>query len=309
MRESIRYSYGVLSGETAAAIAAWSPRRHDEAVCAFARALVVATGPHTAERAKALLFAAGKLAEFAASIGLELAPDVVLHPSVIERFCTSKAAGSPPTRRTLRSNLRHLARRSVANAAPGPVPMPRERAKAPYAPRELASYLTLCDAQPTALRRQRASALICLGAGAGLIGGELRAVRGDDVVHRSGGVLVLVSGRRPRAVPVLFAYQDRLVSAASFFGSRYLVAGANPDSHNVTNPLIASLSGGLDLPRLSPARLRSSYLVAMAEAIGLRAFMDAAGITCSQRLGDLVAYLEAMPEEAAVAHLGATSSR
>jgi hypothetical protein len=46
----------------------------------------------------------------------------------------------------------------------------------------------------------------------------------------------------------------------------------------------------------------------MAEAIGLRAFMDAAGITCSQRLGDLVGHLEATPEEAAVALLGASRS-
>lgn len=298
----------MLSEETAATIATWSPRRHEKAVSAFARAVVAAADPKSPPRARALLFAAGKIAEFALSIGLELEAALVLHPSVIERFCASSRAGSAPTRRTLRSNLRHLARRSVANAPPGPVPLPRERAKAPYSPRELASYLALCDAQPSALRRARGSALVCLGAGAGLIGAELRAVRGSDVVARSGGVLVHVSGRRPRAVPVLSAYHDRLLLAASFFGDRYLVSGHNPDSHNVTNPLIRSLSGGLDLPRLSPARLRSSYLVAMAEAIGLRAFMDAAGITCSQRLGDLLAHLEATPEEAAVALLGAATS-
>lgn len=41
----------------------------------------------------------------------------------------------------------------------------------------------------------------------------------------------------------------------------------------------------------------------MAETIGLRAFMDAAGITCSQRLGDLVAGLLPRSEEEAVALL------
>ena len=86
----------------------------------------------------ALLFAAGTLAEFACSVGLELEASLVLHPSVIERFCASATAGSPPTRRTLRSNLRHLARHAVANAVPGPAPMPRGAAKAPYAPVELA---------------------------------------------------------------------------------------------------------------------------------------------------------------------------
>ncbi len=296
------------SPETVATIAAWSPRRHGEVVCGFARTVVAAADPSSPQRARALLFAAGKLAEFACSVGLELDAKSVLHPSVIERFCSLAKAGSTPTRRTLRSNLRHLARHAVANAAPGPASMPRDRAKAPYASRELAGYLALADAQPTMLRRARANALICLGAGAGLIGAELRGVRGSDVVRRSGGVLVLVGGRRPRAVPVLADYHERLCQAASFLSDRFLVAGRDPNSHNVTNPLIRSLSGGLDLPRLEPARLRSSYLVAMAEAIGLRAFMDAAGITCSQRLGDLVGHLEATPEEAAVALLGASRS-
>jgi integrase len=298
----------VLSEETATTIASWAPRRHSEAVCRFARSVVTASCPTRPARARALLFAAGTLAEFACSVGVELEAKLVLHPSVIERFCASSRAGSAPTRRTLRSNLRHLANRAVADVPPGATPMPRERAKPPYSARELASYLALADAQPTALRRERANALVCLGAGAGLIGTELRGVRGADVVSRSGGVLVGVTGRRPRAVPVLSDYHDRLLLAASFFGDRYLVAGRNPDSHNVTNPLIRSLSGGLDLPRLEPARLRSSYLVAMAEAIGLRAFMDAAGITCSQRLGDLVGHLEATPEERAVVLLGASAS-
>jgi hypothetical protein len=43
----------------------------------------------------------------------------------------------------------------------------------------------------------------------------------------------------------------------------------------------------------------------VAETIGLRAFMDAAGITCSQRLGDLVASLPRASEEETVALLGA----
>ena len=73
----------------------------------------------------------------------------------------------------------------------------------------------------------------------------------------------------------------------------------------MTNPLLRSLSGGIDLPRLETPRLRSSYLVAMAEAIGLAAFMDAAGVTCTQRLGDLVAHLCVPPEAVAVVLLGA----
>ncbi|MDA8314565.1 MAG: hypothetical protein M0010_05245 [Actinomycetota bacterium] len=295
----------MLSPEVAATIEAWAPVRHCDEVAAFARAVVITAEPTRPARAKALLFAAGKLAEFGILVGLPLDPQVLFRTSVIERFSASAHAGTPPTRRTLRTNLRALAAACSTEGPPPPIGLPRERAKAPYSPAELAAYLALADAQPTPLRRERASALICLGAGAGLIGGELRRVRGADVVFRSGGVLVCIGGRRPRAVPVHFAYHERLVRAAQFFGEAYLVSGTNPDSHNVTNPLLRSLSGGLDLPRLEPSRLRSSYLVALAGAIGLRAFMDAAGISCSQRLGDLVAHLEPPKEAVAVALLRA----
>ena len=45
----------------------------------------------------------------------------------------------------------------------------------------------------------RAAGLVCLGAGAGLIRGDLREVRGSDVACRSGGVIVVIRARRPAA--------------------------------------------------------------------------------------------------------------
>jgi len=83
-----------------------------------------------------------------------------------------------------------------------------------------------------------------------------------------------------------------------------VVGGNDPHRHNVTTPLISSLSGGGDLPRLETSRLRSSWLAEVAAFIGLRAFLDAAGVTCTQRLGDLVAAIEAPSEREAVTLLG-----
>ena len=146
------------------------------------------------------MIAAGKLASFAQRVSLPL-DEALLSTAAIERFVASAVAGSPATRRTLRTYLRALSR--ALEVAPCPAALSRERAKAPYSTAELASYLALCDTQPTALRRTRSSALICLGAGAGLVGAELRSVRGSDISARSGGLVVTVGGRRPRAVPVL----------------------------------------------------------------------------------------------------------
>ena len=186
------------------------------------------------------------------------------------------------------------------------MPLARERAKRPYSEAEIDGYLRLADAQQHRTRGGcAASALVCLGAGAGIIAGELRHVRGTDVVQRAGGVLVVLCGRRPRDVPVLARYHEPLLEAAAFAGERLIVGGQEPGRRNVTDALCAALSADGSLPRLEPGRLRSTWLVACAERIGLPAFMQAAGISCSQRLGDLAARLPEATENELIARLGA----
>ena len=143
------------------------------------------------------------------------------------------------------------------------MPLVRERAKQPYSLAEIDGYLRLADAQSTRAHGLRASALVCLGAGAGVIAGELRHVRGTDVVARSGGVLVQLAGARARSVPVLERYQQRLSEAAAVAGDRYLIGGRDPDRRNVTDALCAALSTDSSLPRLAgrPAAIHLAYAV------------------------------------------------
>ena len=205
----------------------------------------------------------------------------------------------------MRANLRFIGRRVVPQLYPADLPLPRERAKQPYGPAQIDGYLALADAQPTAERRMRAAGLVCLGAGAGLIRADLREVRGTDVACRSGGVLVIVRGARPRTVPVLARYHPRLLAAAASAGTGLICGGADPGRRNITNPLVTALDGGTGLPRLDTSRLRATWLADCAELLGLATFMAAAGISCSQRLGDLIAGLEPAGEAAAVRLLGA----
>jgi hypothetical protein len=180
----------------------------------------------------------------------------------------------------------------------------RERAKRPYSAAEIEGYMRLAACQSTERRRMRASALVCLGAGAGVIASELRLLRGTDVVARAGGVLVEVSGCRARSVPVLGRYQQPLLEAAAFAGENLIVGGREPGRRNITDELCRALSADSSLPRLESGRLRSTWLVACARQIGLGAFMQAAGISSSQRLGDLAAQLPALGEHELVALLG-----
>jgi hypothetical protein len=297
-----------MTPEVTGSITAWRPSSVPPQAAAFARKVVAAAGPHGRDRAKNLLWAAGKLAGYGIGLGLEPVPEVLLHPSVIERFTAHAPGLSGPARRTLRTNLRFLGRAVVPALHPMDAPLPRERAKAPYTAAEISGFLALAGAQPTAARRARAAGLVCLGAGAGLIRADLRGVRGTDIAARSGGVIVTVrGGRAPRAVPVLARYHGPLLAAAGFAGEHLLTGGSEPARRNISNPLTRSLDGGTGLPRLDTSRLRATWLAETAALIGLPAFLRAAGITCCQRLGDIAAGLQAGSEDQAVALLGGLS--
>jgi hypothetical protein len=238
------------AGRAAPAVERYAPPSLSAPAAALARELVAAAAPSTPARAKALLFAAGRLACFAEQVGLEL-DAALLAEAVIERFTLAGCDGvSSATRRTLRTNLRALARALERYPEPSPVPLARERAKAPYSDGELDGYLRPAAAQSTAARRMRCQALICLGAGAGIIAAELRRVCGSDVVSRAGGALVLIGGRRARSVPVLLRYQQPLLEAAQFAGERLLVGGEQPGRRNISDALCAALSADRSLPRL-----------------------------------------------------------
>jgi hypothetical protein len=295
----------MTDADVAAYIGRWRPSSVSPPGAVFARDVITRTGPDGRERAKNLLWAAGKLADWALPLGLDAVPEVLLHPSTAERFTRCAPGLSGTARRTLRTNLRFIGRRVVPQFYPQDMPLPRDRAKAPYSPAQISGFLSLADAQPTMERRMRAAGLVCLGAGAGLIRADLRDVRGTDVITRSGGVIVQVRGARERTVPVLPRYHQRLLAAAASAGGALILCGTDPGRRNLTNQLVTALDGGAGLPRLDTSRLRATWLRDCAERLGLATFMHAAGITCSQRLGDLVAGLGPGSEQQAVVLLGA----
>ena len=79
---------------------------------------------------------------------------------------------------------------------PAPMALSRERAKAPYSAAEIASYLALVDAQPTSMRRHRASALVCLGAG-----GRPRRRRASPCARHRCGLPLRRAARRGHRPP------------------------------------------------------------------------------------------------------------
>src|SRR5260221_4308702 len=153
-----------LSG-TAGYLARWRPSSVSPRAASFARQVVAAGGPHRRERAKNLLWAAGRLADWAIGLGLEPVPEL-LHPSVTGRFTAHAPGLTGVTRRTLRTNLRFIARDVVPQLHPADLPLPRERAKAPCSPAEIGRSLRHRPSPPPPAPRGRAARAGCPGGGA-----------------------------------------------------------------------------------------------------------------------------------------------
>jgi hypothetical protein len=108
-------------------------------------------------------------------------------------------------------------------------------------------------------------------------------------------------------VPVLARYHEPLLESAGFAGEQLVTGGTDPARHNITSPLASALAGGTGLPRLEGSRLRATWLADCAQILGLATFLHAAGISCSQRLGDITATLDPAGEEQAVRLLGGSN--
>jgi integrase len=275
----------------------------------FAREVVSLCHPAGSCRARTLLWTCSRLCQFGLSVGLDPVPEVLLREAVIERFVSvGLSRMSESTRRSVRANLRFVARTVVPGITPAaPVRISRSPLKAPYSRAEVAAMFSLAHHQPTRARQMRLVGLLCLGLGAGLSGSDLRHVTGQHVREDRAGVVVVVEGVRARSVPVLVRYRTPLLESARFAGSCYVTGGARPDRRNLTARLVGVLAGGTDVVRIDPSRLRVTWLVEVSEMLGLRALLCCAGITSSGRLGAIASHCCELGHEQALLLLGGGS--
>ena len=212
-------------------IGRWRPSSVSPGAAAFARDVIAKVAPQGRERAKNLLWTAGKLADFGIGLGLDPVPGVLLHPSVTERFTRCAPGLSGVARRTLRTNLRFIGRRVVPQLYPADTPLPRERAKKPYSTAEISGYLALADAQPTAERRMRAAGLVYGGLGLPL----LRACMPFACSVPDVRVVQPVACRVvPKAAPQLFVPKAKLPPACCQ-RSGFLTCGAPVGPRSLTS--------------------------------------------------------------------------
>lgn len=277
-------------------LSGYRPRRHDRptwavikpfvASCAEELCLGRCSKPLPTVRALALI-AAWSLEE-----GLPLVAEVVLDPANVEAFIAN-CPGADSSRASYRSLLRRIGPQLTKKAPweSPPLAVSARQVAAPYSPDELRRLKAAAAAQPTSGRRRAAEALLALGAGAGLDGRWVARVGPQSVFARERAVMVLVDEPYSRAVPVLASWQAEVLELAETAGAEYLVGGCSANPNRVA-ALVSMLITPSGCPKLSPSRLRSTWLVShLAMGTRLPELARAAGLQGVTVLSDLMAYV------------------
>jgi integrase len=197
------------------------------------------------------------LSGFYGRLGMD---DPPLSTPVIEAYCLiGLSHRRSSTRGTYRSILRRLSDDPRPKVAPGFV---GSRAQAPYSAAERAELYSIARAQRTAWRRRSALALVCLGMGGGLRTREIVAARRSDVDMSASGVELHVAGELSRVVPVVgeAAQVLRRLSRGEAAEHLFHPEEANRSSANFLNGFCRRVVADPSSPRLSVARLRSSFV-------------------------------------------------
>ncbi|HZQ86965.1 MAG TPA: hypothetical protein VFA83_19115 [Acidimicrobiales bacterium] len=250
-----------------------------------------------------VVLAIGRLSAWAVGEGLPLDAEAVFDPDTVERFI---AVGIPEAPQRSRATYRAVLRRAgplLTKRAPWEAKPPgvaRRQVAVPYTADELDALKGDALVQPTLGRERAARALLALGAGAGLDGRWSTRVAREHVEVVDGAVLVEVGEPAARVVPVLFEWEREVLDLAATACGEFLVGGRST-SRNRAGNLAASIVVAHGHPRLSAARLRSTWLVAhLAMGTRLPELARAAGLQGATVLSDLLGHVPALSEAEAV---------
>jgi hypothetical protein len=247
-----------------------------------------------------------RLVEWATSEGLALQREIILDPDTVERFA-EVALVNDRSRATYRAELRRVGPLLTTKAPwePRPTTMARRQVAMPYTADEVAQLRTDAHEQPTPNRRRAAHAFLALGLGCGLDGRWVTKVEVADVSRVADGSALTVQVGEPSArhVVVLADWEATIEELSATANDEYLVGGRSTSRTRAGN-LAASLVVPTGHPRLSSARLRSTWLLGHLErGTRLPELCQAAGLEGVTVLSDLLAQVTPLAEITATAML------
>jgi hypothetical protein len=245
-----------------------------------------------------------RLTEWATAEGMALDREVIIDPDTVERF-VAVALVDDRSAATYRAVLRRVGPLLTNRAPwePRAQAIPRRQLAPPYSLQEVTMLLEDTRAQPTFSRQRAAYAFLALGLGVGLDGRWATRVKAQDVTRCSDGVVVHVGDPSARSIVALAVWEAELLALADLAGDQYLVGGRS-SSNRRTGQLIERLVTPTGHPRLSPARLRSTWLLCHLQAgTRLPELCRAAGLRGTGVFVDLLEHVEPLYEHLELAML------
>lgn len=254
------------------------------------RPLVVECVAHMAfdrvHEAKNYLTATVRLVDWAYHVaGQPLEREKIFRPEVIDNLVVSGCDDlAEATRATYRSRLLQMSDRfleSPYRLARGTKFGRFSNASIPLTPDEIARLRLWAEWQPSQYRRVNATVLLALGLGGGLTTSEIISVRAEHVQVDDEGVLVHVTGRRSRSVPLRHEWEQP-IATLSQAAMKPQMPLFSPGRKAEASPTLISnfLYSARDLPvRLNVQRLRATWIVThMANRVPPAIISEAAGL-------------------------------
>jgi integrase len=150
----------------------------------------------------------------------------------------------------------------------------------PFTHTETALLRSWADGQNTLYRQINCNVLLAFGLGAGLSTAELLDVRCQDVTVDAEGVLIVVTGKRSRSVPMLREWQAPVaeIAQAAIRGGMYMFC---PNRTTKTKNVVSNLIDRTRPPQVrpSPQRMRATWITThLAANTPMTTLIEAAGV-------------------------------
>ncbi|MFF2952661.1 hypothetical protein ACFVVU_15115 [Kitasatospora sp. NPDC057965] len=279
-----------------------------EAVADGVRMLVAAVAEQVRYPVMLVLRVTSALAVSAERAGLPRDPAVWLEQRTISRYLSGATDLKGSTVQKYASVLARV-HEALVWVERSEAPRPRLRAARSRAVPYDVSELTRLDVWARALPdsttgRRSALALIALGAGCGLMPGEITATRGSDIVPLPSGALAISVPESTRLVICRSLWEEGLADLAQVAGDDYLFAPGRKVSgakNLVSNWTKRNESADPRVPRLDAQRLRSTWIVALLrDRVPANLIAGAAGLKSTAALDPYHRWVPAPGQDAAV---------
>lgn len=265
-----------------------------DAIAPYVHDVVGRAEPLVTYSARELYPAVARLTQFARAEYAPLDDASVFDPYMVNRFVVHHLAGyNRASRNTIRARLRRVSEALLGDAAVGRFKaLGKADAVTPYTLQEQASLEGWSRAQTSAERRTSAAALLSLGFGAGLTGGEIIRQRLEDITYVEDTIVLNVGGDSARVVPVLREWDAGLRSRLQQLDGAGWAFRADQRGGNVNLITDFISRTGPETP-LQTRRMRATWLVGHLErGTPLKTLLRIGGLQSAEALDRILPFVQ-----------------